>query len=84
MYPTALYAPWDFLFIKDNGNVRAYAKFAFNGKLSFIQNANMLDDGKPQTRAARLFGSGFIHAVEPFAKARQVFLFNADPPVRYP
>ena len=36
----------------------------------------MLDYGKPQTRAARLFGTAFIHAVKAFAYLGKVFFRN--------
>lgn len=49
---------------ENNLNGSAFPELALNIQFCAVKVAHVLDYGKPQTRAARLFGTAFIHAVK--------------------
>ena len=57
---------------------RALSQLAFDLHLRIVMQHDVLHDCKPQSRAARIAGARFIHAVKTFRQPRNVFLRNAD------
>ena len=66
------------LFTEYNGYGRTDTEFAFDGKLGIADGADVLDDGKTESRTANTLGVRFIHTVEAFAKAGQMLLLDTD------
>ena len=56
----------------------ALADRAFDGDIAAVGLSDVLDNGKPQSRAAQLTASGFVHPVKAFKQSGQMFLGNTD------
>ena len=65
-------------FFENNGHRRTNTEIALNRKLGIVDSADVLYDSKTKSGATDTLGMGFIHAVEAFAQARQVFFFDTD------
>ena len=71
--------PWFLcLFFENNRERRSLSEGAVDAEVCSVNCADMLYDCKTEACAANTLGVRFIHTVEAFAKAGQMFLFNTD------
>ena len=56
----------------------ALADRAFDGDIAAVGLSDVLDNGKPQSRASKLPAPGFVHPVKAFKQSGQVFFGNTD------
>ena len=66
------------LFTEYNGYGRTDTEITLDRKLGVVDSADVLYDSKTKSGSADTFGMGFVHSVEAFAQARQVFFLKTD------